>query len=1047
MKKILSFLFLFNTVVSFAQTEDYYGPVKISFHGFICNRPTNDDPLGMDGVSDEVTVDFWSWNPVTTNRARYAGIQRIYGEDFLLPQRIKAGTATINGGIKAGDSYYRGGVYGDDDLNILSDYDIVNTFCSNSTMIAIFPAIFERDEGVLSTSPLQDMYLATQRAFSDPDIQNAIWSFSDSYTYNDTDPYGFFLAGRHIGLDAKYAGLYTANKNKLASRPIGLFSNWDYSSQLIILTPKTIKIIAEKDYGYGKGILPVMFNEETMGNTVGHGNYIVLLRIKADIKDRNAGNQPTNLRTISVKVNNASPGEEYKFRLWTFARYDTITIKHPNTTVNFPQRIAHGQQYNVVQTAGPRSCQLNYAVGAVSSEDIVVTANCAVVPTQHRIGVKVNAVGVGERFMFSTGNGISLTVWEADQVVYFPVTYPSGQSFTISKTFGPRPCQFVPSVVSVTNQDVIVTCDCGLPPTDQRIGVRVNFVDDAERFEFTTNDGRTITVNESNKVVYFDSTFRTGDAFTIRQLSGPRSCGLTPNTGTIDHDDIIIDAGCGTVSPKAFLGGKLTAPKGTKIVLLKNKVEELSVVQSEGTMGSMGTTAFKFPKSFPAGTEYTVTFKTAPGDIGCRIYENGEGRLDEQGSSIGVVCDRSHDLISRSTDNKILATYYESWAPVIGGIGEDEGRYVAFNSSAKGIDGSSGKYRQIFLRDRKTGVTKLISKAPSGEEANANNHAPAISADGKTVAFESYATNLSPGDNNGVRDVYAWNEQTGQVTLISQSQVGNAGNSESYEPTVSGDGSVIAYTSNASDIVTLGPVFSTPNVYVYNGGSTVFITKDYESGKAVGGYSPSVSEDGTKIAFCAYTSRLVKDDNNNLWDIFLWQSGMPGLKRISLTSSGAERNQGTESASRVVAPSISGDGRYVVYATTASNMVPGDNNAMQDIFICSTSGGSVKRVSETGNTESNGDSPIGQGEKIGISYDGKWITYNTNADNLGASKGNIVLQNTTSGQLIPVTTITGGSTARPMVSRGGAYVVAGCSERYDKRFQSSGLFVFLPPNN
>jgi len=99
-------------------------------------------------------------------------------------------------------------------------------------------------------------------------------------------------------------------------------------------------------------------------------------------------------------------------------------------------------------------------------------------------------------------------------------------------------------------------------------------------------------------------------------------------------------------------------------------------------------------------------------------------------------------------------------------------------------------------------------------------------------------------------------------------------------------------------------------------------------------------------------------------------------------------------------------------------------------------------MSVASNGDSNGDSPISQGERIGISYDGKWITYNTNADNLGALKGNIVLQNTVTGEIQAISKTTSGSTARPLVSRTGGYVIAGCSDKYDPRFPSSGLFVF-----
>jgi len=142
--------------------------------------------------------------------------------------------------------------------------------------------------------------------------------------------------------------------------------------------------------------------------------------------------------------------------------------------------------------------------------------------------------------------------------------------------------------------------------------------------------------------------------------------------------------------------------------------------------------------------------------------------------------------------------------------------------------------------------------------------------------------------------------------------------------------------------------------------------------------------------------------------------------------------------------SISGDGRSVVYSTTATNMVPGDNNKLQDIFICHADGIGVQRLSVgAGNQEADGDSPVEQGGKIGISYDGTWITYNSAASNLGVAKGNIILQNTRTGKIIPVTNSIYNTTGRPMVSRTGAYVVAGCSEKLDTRYVSSGIFEFF----
>ena len=957
MKRIYFIFLLFNITNSSAQNTNYTGPVKISFHGFICNRPTNDDPLGRDGVSDEVSLAFWAWSPITTNRASYNGIMRIYGEDFFLHDRIKAGTATINGGIKAGDTYFREPV-DDNNLNALSKYDIVNTFCSNETVVAIIPGILEVDEGPLSATPYQDMGVAARHAFQDADFQAGIHNFSSAYTYNDNDPYGFVRPGRYMGLDAKFAGLFTANKNKLATRPIGLFSNWDYSSQIIILTPKTIKIIAEKDFGYGKGILPVYYNEESMGNTQGHGNYIVLLKVLADIKNTNTDDPTSNLRKVTVQVNNAKAGDEYKFKLYSFPKYDTVTIRYPDTTASFLLKIAPGNLYKVDQLTGPHSCVLINPTGAVSTQDIVVKANCAI------------------------------------------------------------------------------------PPTNQKIGVKVNAVADGERFEFDVNGTRKIIITEANKVVYFGGTFKTGDFFSVAQIAGPRTCVITPNTGSVQHQDIIIEAGCGEPPIKRKLKGRFYAPKGALVVLQLDNTEKLTVTQVAGEAGETGLTDFFFKTLITEGANYKVTLLSSTVS-GCTVVENQEGQIGSD-VVVNVRCDKKYDLVSRSTDDKILNTYYESSSPVIGGRYANEGRYVAFVTYGKGMDGSDGKYRQVFWRDRKLGITKLVSKNSSGAQGNNNSFAPAISIDGQTVVFESYATNFGEADNNNTRDVFVWNAGTGNVNLVSKSQQGGAANGESYEPTISGDGNVIAYTSYATDIVSLAPVFPIPNVYVADQGSSDFITKDYQTGKAASGNSPSISEDGNKIAFCSYSGHIVQGDNNNLWDIFIWQRGMPGLQRVSLTSSGGERNQGTESASRIVAPSISGDGKWVVYSTTATNMVSDDNNNMQDIFMCSTSGGAVRRISQVNRTEGNGDSPITQGERIGISYFGTWITYNTNADNLGVLKGNIVLQNTSTGTITPITDTKSGSTARPMVSREGAYVIAGCSEKYDTRFPSSGIFVFFP---
>lgn len=401
----------------------------------------------------------------------------------------------------------------------------------------------------------------------------------------------------------------------------------------------------------------------------------------------------------------------------------------------------------------------------------------------------------------------------------------------------------------------------------------------------------------------------------------------------------------------------------------------------------------------------------------------------------------TNELVSRSTDGKSVGTFYDSTAPVIGGTGEDEGRFVAFISSAKGLGGSLGKYRQIIWRDRKTGETRLVSRGMNGVEGNQNSFAPAISADGMAIAYESYATNLVPIDTNGVRDIFVWNAKTGTTTAVSTGPGEIETNSESFEPTISGNGRFIAYTSGASNITPGVEGTSTVNVYLKDmlSGSTKLITIDPKTKKGVGGSRPSISEDGSKLAFYSFASTLAEGDKNNLWDIFIYDAGNPKLRRISLTQSGSDRDQGTESSSRVVSPSISGDGRRVAYATTAANMVGNDTNKLQDVFVTDTTGGNVVRASTAAlGSQGDGDSPIGQGEKIAITYNGNLVAFNTNAKNLG---GNLVVRHVAAGETIAVSRDLTSAVGTPAISRTGKCVIYGSNKRLDPKFASSGIFV------
>jgi Tol biopolymer transport system component len=339
----------------------------------------------------------------------------------------------------------------------------------------------------------------------------------------------------------------------------------------------------------------------------------------------------------------------------------------------------------------------------------------------------------------------------------------------------------------------------------------------------------------------------------------------------------------------------------------------------------------------------------------------------------------------------------------------------------------------------------VSARGPADAPVEGNGDAvdPAISADGLVVAFESDATNLVDGDTNSARDIFVWQANDRDVGLqrVSVSSTGAEGDSISSQASLSAKGTIVAFASGASTLTPGVDGINTINVYRRDlvAGTTTLISVGSD-GTGAGGDHPMLSDDGDRLAFYSFASDIVAGDGNDLWDIFLWQHSTQSLSRVSLTSDGGERNQGNESASRVVAPAISGNGRFVAYATTASNMVAGDNNGLQDVFVVDIDSGAVVRASiGSDGVDSDGDSPIGQGERVSLSQDGHLVAFSTRAENLGAT-GNVMVRDLDSGAIIAANAETGG-VGPPVMSFAGAYVVFGSDTPLDGRFDSSGIFA------
>jgi Tol biopolymer transport system component len=130
------------------------------------------------------------------------------------------------------------------------------------------------------------------------------------------------------------------------------------------------------------------------------------------------------------------------------------------------------------------------------------------------------------------------------------------------------------------------------------------------------------------------------------------------------------------------------------------------------------------------------------------------------------------------------------------------GRFVAFESTASNlVPGDGNGTSDVFVRDRKRGKTRRASLSSAGAEGNGSSHSASISADGRFVAFYSFASNLVAGDGNGFFDVFVRDRKSGKTRRVSVRSNGAEGNDHSFNPSISADGRFVAFDSGASNLV------------------------------------------------------------------------------------------------------------------------------------------------------------------------------------------------------------------------------------------------------
>ncbi len=265
-----------------------------------------------------------------------------------------------------------------------------------------------------------------------------------------------------------------------------------------------------------------------------------------------------------------------------------------------------------------------------------------------------------------------------------------------------------------------------------------------------------------------------------------------------------------------------------------------------------------------------------------------------------------------------------------------DGRIVAFVSSATTLVSGGNAVFDVYLRDLQANQTSRVSVSSSGEPANDHSTTASLSADGRFVAFGSWARNLVAGDSNNAHDIFVRDRQTSQTARVSVASGGAQGDRESLAPSISADGRLVAFHSPASTLVT-GDSNGVADVFVHDRQTGQTTRVSLSSGGAQGNGrsdTPSLSGDGRWVAFESEASNLVSDDTNGAQDIFLHDRQTGQSTRLSL-SSGNEQANGYS-----YHPATSSDGRIVAFGSLASNLVIADINLVQDVFVRDRGGSS-----------------------------------------------------------------------------------------------------------
>lgn len=304
----------------------------------------------------------------------------------------------------------------------------------------------------------------------------------------------------------------------------------------------------------------------------------------------------------------------------------------------------------------------------------------------------------------------------------------------------------------------------------------------------------------------------------------------------------------------------------------------------------------------------------------------------------------------------------------------DDGLFVAFQTASNLTGADTNNESDIYVRDRLAGTIERVSIAGNGTQGNGSSLAPSISGDGRYVAFQSFSTNLVTGDTNNAADIFVYDRQANTIERVSLTISAGQSNGPSSQPSISSDGRYITFQSSATNLVP-GDTNTLSDVFVYDRIAhsiervSVGPSNTQSDDQSL---NPVISGDGRFVAFESFATNLVAGDTNGQADIFVYDRVAKTTERVNLSTTGLQANNFS------ARPSLSADGRYVAFESSATNLASNADNGQSNIYVYDRLAKALDWVSATG-TGGAGNSASTAAD---ISGDGLTVAFQSNASDL-----------------------------------------------------------------